>query len=43
MELPIGQPQTLTLTLIEPRVDAPLQYLVQPLAKPETLTLEQAC
>jgi hypothetical protein len=43
VELPIDEPQTATLTLLEPRVDAPLQYLVQPLAKPETLTLEHAC
>jgi hypothetical protein len=43
VELPIDEPQTATLTLLEPRVEAPLQYLVQPLAKPETLTLEHAC
>ena len=43
VELPIGKPQTVSLTIAEPRSTAPLQYLVQPLAKPLTLTAQLSC
>lgn len=43
VELPVGQPKTLTLTLSEPRTGGEFSYLVQPLAKPQTLVLQGGC
>ena len=43
LELPIGEPQTITLQFTEPPSKVPLRYFVQPLAKPLALTIGPSC
>ncbi len=43
IELPIGKPQVFQVTITEPLSKEPLRYLVQPQAKPLTLTAETKC
>jgi hypothetical protein len=43
VELPIGAPQTVTLTINEPRSTLPLHYLIQPLVKPLKLSISGHC
>ena len=43
VELPIQKPQTLRLELEEPESKAGVQYFVQPLATPMSITAEESC
>jgi hypothetical protein len=43
LELPIGKAVTMRIEVTEPPSKEPLRYLVQPLAKPLTLTTQPTC